>query len=394
MARVKKDAIAIVGAGKGGTAILETLLKMPEVVVRHLCDVDPGAPGMRLARTHGIPRHTDLAVLCRDASLDLIFEATGRPEVTQRILALKPPHTRVIGSEDAKIIFHLLDLQQGVTQRLESRVRERTRDLAATNAKLQQINDEKTRYLMHATHQLKAPFAAIQSYADIILGGYTGEVPARTREIVKKIHERCVLLGDAIKQMLELANLKSLVQENVRMERTPLEPLVASAVKHLADIAAARRIRIAAAGALGSQVRCNRNQVLILLSVLIENAVHYSPDGSEIRVLVEAPASSGRVRVSVKDSGIGIRKEHLGRIFDEYFRSNEAAAMHEQGTGLGLAIAQKIAAIHGTRVEVESAPGRGSTFFFRLEREASGRRPGTRRRRSPSARRSSSDRSR
>lgn len=113
-------------------------------------------------------------------------------------------------------------------------------------------------------------------------------------------------------------------------------------------------------------VICNRNQILILLSTLIENAIHYSPEGSEIRIKAELDAHLKKVKFSVKDQGIGIDDRHLSRIFDEYFRSNEAVATHEQGTGLGLAIAKEIAAIHGTTIQVQSSPGKGSTFSFEL----------------------------
>ncbi len=363
-----KDKIAVVGAGKGGTAILETLLKMPEIVIQHVCDVNPGAPGMKLAKAHGIACHTDLEAVCLDGEVDLIFEATGFPDVYADILRKKQPHTRVIGSEDAKIIYHLLDLQQGVSDQLERRVMKRTHELAQSNEKLQQINNEKTRYLMHSTHQLKAPFAAIQSYTDLLLDGYAGSLEPKTKDIVRKIKARCVLLSEAIKEMLELANLKSLVRENIRMEDTPVSMLISSSVRHFSDLAASRKIRLAAAPAPCVNVSCNRNQILILLSTLIENAIHYSPDGSEIRVVVKAPPSSRTVEFSVEDRGMGIESRHLGRIFDEYFRSNEAVAAHEQGTGLGLAIAKEIAAIHGAAIQVQSSPGKGSTFSFELTR--------------------------
>ncbi len=370
---MKRDAIAVVGAGKGGTAILQALLKMPDIVIRHVCDVDPGAPGMAFAREHGLAWDGDLETVCRDSEVDLIFEATGRRSVYERILALKPPRTRVIGSEDAKIIFHLLDLQQGVSDKLgdhnlelDRRVRERTRELAQANETLEQINNEKTRYLMHATHQLKAPFAAIQSYIDVLLEGYAGALEPRARDILLKMRQRCALLSESIKEMLELANLKSMVRENIKMETAALDDIFASAVRHLADMAAVRGIRIVVPPPTGLRVLCNRNQILILLSTLLENAVQYSPDGSDIQVAAAAPSGVDRVEVAVTDHGIGIAADVVDRIFDEYFRANEAVAVHEQGTGLGLAIAREIANLHSTTIRVDSAPGRGATFSFRL----------------------------
>jgi len=151
---------------------------------------------------------------------------TGNKSVYHRIMAQKPSNCRLIGSEDSKIIFHLLDIQQGVTNELadyshilEKKVQERTLELQQTNERLQVINDEKTRYLMHATHQLKAPFAAIQSYTDLILEGYVGETPKETRDVVQKIKIRCDQLSRTIKEMLELSNLKSQIKERNTTKR-------------------------------------------------------------------------------------------------------------------------------------------------------------------------------
>lgn len=384
---MKTEVIAIIGAGKGGTAILETLLKMPSVVTKHVCDVNPSAPGITLARQHGIQCHTQMAEICQDKEVDLIFEVTGRKEIFAQVLAQKPENTRVIGSEDARIIFHLLDLQQEVSDRLEDynlilerRVLERTMDLEKANTELEkkiieyeklnekllQINNEKTKYLMHATHQLKAPFAAIQSYADLILDGYTGKIPRMTLDIIRKIKERCLLLTDAIKDMLELANLKSLVRENIKMELCPLDSIITSAVNHLAELAASREIILSVPATGKTLVKCNKNQILILLSNLLENAIYYSPRGATVTVTVKEESNSS-ARISVIDHGIGIAEKYQSRIFDEYFRANQAVDVNERGTGLGLAIVKEIAQIHETNIEVESAPGKGSVFSFHLK---------------------------
>lgn len=385
---MKTEIIAIIGAGKGGTAILETLLKMPSVITKHVCDFNPAAPGMSLARQHGIQCHTQMTEICQDKEIDLIFEVTGRKDVFDRILAQKQEKTRVIGSEDARIIFHLLDLQQEVADRLEDhnlileqRVLERTKEQEKANAelerkiieyeelntKLQQINNEKTKYLMHATHQLKAPFAAIQSYTDLILEGYTGEIPKMTLAIVEKINKRCILLSDSIKNMLELANLKSLVKENIQMGICPLDGIISSVVKHLGALAVSRTMHISVPPLRDDVcVRCNRNQILILLSNLLENAIYYSPDGATISIAAQV-LPEARVKISVTDHGIGIDAKHLHRIFEEYFRANKAVAVNERGTGLGLAIAMEIAEIHGTTIEVESTLGKGSVFSFQLQ---------------------------
>jgi len=387
---MKTEIIAIIGAGKGGTAILEMLLKMPRVVIKHICDVNASAPGIKLARQHDIKSHSQMTKICRDKEVDLIIEVTGRNEIFTQILAKKQKNTRVIGSDDARIIFHLLDLQQKISDSLEDnnvilerRVLERTMELEKANTELEkkiieheklnekllQINNEKTKYLMNATHQLKAPFAAIQAYADLILDGYAGKIPRITLDIIKKIKERCLLLTDAIKDMLELANLKSLVRENIKMESYPLGGIIASAVNHLAGLAAARKIKISARSPADTIVKCNKNQILILLSNLLENAIHYSPRNTTVNIRVKNEPNSS-VRISVIDHGIGIDEKFQSRIFDEYFRANRAVEINEHGNGLGLAIAMELAHIHDTSIELESSPGKGSIFSFHLKSAA------------------------
>ena len=384
---MKTEVIAIIGAGKGGTDILKALLKMPGVVIKHVCDVNPSAPGIELARQQGIQCHTQMNEICRDKEIDLIFEVTGRKNIFAQILEIKQDNTRVIGSDDARIIFNLIDLQQEVSDSLEDnnlilerRVLERTMELEKANTELEkkiieheklnetllQINNEKTKYLMHATHQLKAPFAAIQSYADLILDGYVGKTPRPTLDIIKKIKERCVLLTDAIQDMLELANLRSLVRENIKMDLCPLDGIIDSVVKHLGELASSRKIQLAVPPKGDIMVKCNKNQILILLSNLVENAIYYSPDGATATIIVrEEPYSS--VRISVIDQGIGIEEKYQSRIFEEYFRANLAVEVNQRGTGLGLAIVKQIAQVHNTSIEVESSPGKGSVFSFDLK---------------------------
>lgn len=386
---MKKDVVAIIGAGKGGSMILETLLKMPDIEIRYVCDMNSAAPGIKLAKAHGITIRPSVSAVCADPELDLIFEATGSSAVHKEIEANKPKNSRVLRGEDSKIIYHLLDLQRVQTERLqeyntllEKSVMERTAELEKANRdlvkgimeheelniKLQEINNEKTKYLLHATHQLKAPFAAIQSYIDIILGGYAGKLPAQLREIVLKISDRCTLLSNTIQEMLELANLKSLVIENIRFEPENLNTLISASIERFQDPAKAKNIQIRfEPSSKELTVNCNKNMIIILLSTLIENAISYSPANSEV-VITTKYSPEDREMISIKDQGIGIEEKYLTQIFKEYFRTNEAVSVNSRGTGLGLAIAKEIAEIHNSNIQVESTRSKGSVFSFTLHK--------------------------
>jgi len=379
------NTIGIVGAGSGGAAILSILLEIPGIIVKYMCDLNPEAPGFQLAKKNNIQCVTDtgLTILLEDPEVDLIFEITGKDKVFNYLQDNKLPGCNVMGSAAARVMFHMIDTQQKITTELKAyklelaeKVVERTDELETVNKELQQqvysfqllndklqdINDEKTKYLVNATHQLKAPFAAIQSYVDILLAGYADNLSDKVVSIVEKIKTRCELLSRSIREMLELANLNSCVEENIKMVDVCLNGLIADVIDIVEGITASRNIKFTFTKCTGNcQIKCNPDQIKTLVQVLIENAIHYSDDDSEIEVtLKEGPST--RVTLTVTDHGIGIASKNLKLIFKEYFRSNEAVKKSRSGTGLGLSIAKRIAQIHRTDILVDSTPGEGSSF--------------------------------
>ena len=386
---MKKDIIAIIGMGKGGKAILETILQIPEIHVKAVYDINPKAPGFKLAKAHNIPTIAiqRICEISDDPEIEFIFEVTGKHEVYEQIKLCCKHHCTIIGSATTKIIFHLLEAQQQTNAKVEAcknglelAIIQRTKELEETNKqlqikiidyqrlndKLQRINDEKTRYLLQATHQLKAPFAAIQSYTDIILGGFTGLIPEKTQDIVKKIKLRCVLLSHSIREMLELANLKSVVHENIQMQVQDVNSLIQESINEVQVIALQKQISIHFNRQEGvCDIMCNAQQMKILFTILLENAINYSTNQTNIEVTTQTDKNN-QLLISFKDRGIGIAKKHHKKIFQEYFRTNESVVQHADGTGLGLSIAKQIVDLHGFSIEVFSEPNKGASFVIHI----------------------------
>jgi signal transduction histidine kinase len=382
---MKKDMIAMVGAGNGGKAILSTLIRIPSVCIKYVCDINPDAPAMRLAKEHNIQCVFGNweNVISSDPEINLIFEVTGVSDVLKKLTEIKPENCILIAASGTRIILSLLDTQDKITQQLrdykrnlELRIIERTeeieranreleekiRDYEILNEKLQQINDQKTKYLLRAAHQLKAPFAAIQSYTDIITDGYTGEISGQTREIMDKIKARCEMLSICIKEMLELANLRTCIKGNIKTTSQSFVEIVKTSSQEFSMLAKKKKITLNFSPFTGNDaVKCNREQALILFSILFENAIIYSPENSAIEISFENPEAE-KITVHIKDHGIGISGKNIGNIFTEFFRTNEAVAVHGNGTGLGLSIASEIASLQDFKIDVKSALCKGSAF--------------------------------
>lgn len=149
-------------------------------------------------------------------------------------------------------------------------------------------------------------------------------------------------------------------QMELRLEEFPAQELVEACLARAAPLAERKQIRLSFAETLSVSVVADRELLEYALYNLISNAIKYSPPESE--VLIRAAAENGSTRLAVADQGMGMDAGELKNLFRKFYRTSRAEASGEVGTGIGLSIVKEIATHHGGRVEVESAPGQGSTF--------------------------------
>ncbi len=246
---------------------------------------------------------------------------------------------------------------------LSELVRNQERELAEANRRLLLAQREKTRHMLRTTHELKAPFAAIAANAQLLLKGHCGALPESAAEVVARIAARCRRLAVEIQEMLQLANLQS-AEEQPAPAQLDLAEMVRWAVARVGAVAQERRVIVDEQLGPASIVAVE-DHIKMLLTNVIANAVVYSTEGGTVRVRCGGATADGPV-VTVEDEGIGIPAEKLPRIFDDYYRTEEAVRHNRDSTGLGLAIVRHVATSHRIRVRVDSAPGRGTVFTLRF----------------------------
>lgn len=244
--------------------------------------------------------------------------------------------------------------------RLAAMVRERDHNLALTNHRLVAAQEERTRHMLYTTHELKAPFAAIHANTQLLTGGYCGELPAEALDVSHRISNRCQRLAGMIQEMLQLANLRSSADEAAAPEIVDVRPLLEQCIERVKPAAAERNVTIES-DLRTARVTGVEDHLLMMFHNVIKNGVSYSHEDGAVQVGCSA-GKDGRALVAVEDSGIGIAAEKLPRIFDEYYRTNEAATHNSRSTGLGLAIVRHIAAEHEATIRVESEMGVGTRF--------------------------------
>jgi signal transduction histidine kinase len=216
-------------------------------------------------------------------------------------------------------------------------------------------------FVTAASHELKTPVASIQAAAET-LSHALDEDPEAAHRFVRHLIRDSERLSRIVRDLLDLSRLES---ERASFEHIRLDTVAREELDRISE-----RIRDAALSleVEASPVTINGSgqDLALLVSNLIDNAVRYTAPGGRIRV--EISARNGDARISVTDSGIGIPARDLPRIFERFYRVDRARSRDTGGTGLGLAIVKHVAEQHGGHVEAESELGRGSTFVVTLPR--------------------------
>jgi len=243
---------------------------------------------------------------------------------------------------------------------LSSMVRQRDFELAQTNRRLIAAQQERSRHMLATTHQLKAPFAAIYSNAQLLERGYCGEIPDEAIQVVRRIMGRSRRLTAEIQEMVQLANLSSTSQQSLPRTRIVSTDLLLWCMSQ-ADTIARRR---------GVEFKVNVRPVILvgaedhfkmLFGNLLSNAVIYSHKGGRVHVSC-LPGPNSQAVITIADNGIGIPADKLPHIFEEHYRTKEAVRHNKESSGLGLAIVRHVAQMYGIRIRVQSRPGAGTEF--------------------------------
>lgn len=239
-------------------------------------------------------------------------------------------------------------------------VRERGRLLEIANQRLLAADQEKNRIMLRTTHDLKAPFSGIESNIQVLKLQYWDQIPDSVKDIVQRIEARAQTLSDRIKDILLLGDLRTRMEPAAAPETMDLGQVLQEVAEELEDKARARRIVIRLQPTKPLRVAGAARHFSILFSNLIANAISYSPEGRIVKISVYLDNKD--VHVLVRDAGIGIAEKSLPHIFDEYFRTKEAARFNPGSTGLGLAIVKEIVQKEGLKISVTSEVGKGTTF--------------------------------
>ena len=229
-----------------------------------------------------------------------------------------------------------------------------------------EVDRVKTEFVSTVSHELRTPLTSIKGYTDLMLMGATGPVGEAQLRYLKVIKNNADRLQELVNDLLDISRLET---GKTRLDLRPID--IAQVVHHVLDHLKGRinheekemtvvvdmPVKLPLAHA-------DYTRVTQILTNLADNAFNYTPPQGQI--VLSAAVRDDQIWLSVRDTGIGIAPENMGKIFDRFYRADDMRVQKVSGTGLGLPIVQSLVEMHGGRLNVESVLGEGSTFTFNL----------------------------
>jgi two-component system, NtrC family, sensor histidine kinase KinB len=227
-------------------------------------------------------------------------------------------------------------------------------------SRLMRVDELKNDLVATVAHEFRTPLTSLRMAIHLCVEEAAGPLSDKQADLLLTARQDCERLQGIVDDLLDLSRIQGGRMELLR-HPVAARALLDEALAASRDAAAAAGLRLSIRGSVDDEVAADTERVALVLSNLVSNAIRHTPAGGE--VALEASLAGDCVRFEVRDTGEGIPREYLERIFERFFR---VPGRQEGGVGLGLYLVREIIQAHGGEVGVESEPGQGSTFWFTL----------------------------
>lgn len=229
-----------------------------------------------------------------------------------------------------------------------------------------ELNQAKDEFISVASHQLRTPATGVKQYIGMLLEGMFGELSSAQKQILEKAYDSN---ERQLKIVSDLLNVARVDAGKVILKETEVDmnTLLADVAREESEITRERSQKVEFTPAsVPATAWADKDTIRMVFENLIDNASKYSEEGQTIKVAVRVRKRS--VTVKITDEGVGIDEADMGKLFEKFSRIHNPLSTQAGGSGLGLYWAKKIVDLHGGTIEVESSPGKGTTFFVHLPR--------------------------
>ena len=276
---------------------------------------------------------------------------------------------KMVAQLDARYdaLQHREEALRNARDKLEQRVEERTAELVAANARLQELDRLKSQFLATMSHELRTPLNSIIGFSGLLRQGMAGPVNAEQEKQLGMVYRSALHLLSLSSDLLDLSRIEA---GKMQLESQPFDfaGVVNEVVESLKPMARQKGLNIATELTSPSlKINGDRKRCYQVLLNIVNNALKFTERG-EVRIAAGCE-SDGVLRVRVTDSGIGIKPEQLPMLFEAFRQLDGSAKRLYEGTGLGLYLCRKLLRLMGGEINVESEFGKGSQFTFTVPQQ-------------------------
>lgn len=272
-----------------------------------------------------------------------------------------------VSPQEKELLAHFTDTVALAVQnaKLYSHLESTTKELATANDRLKELDKLKDEFVSLASHELRTPMTAIKSYSWLVLNGKAGPLEPKAREYMYRVFSSTERLLHMINEMLDISRIES-GRVHLEPEKFNLDDLAQEVHQEFLARAVERKLTLTISEHPSlPEITADREKIHQVFENIIGNAFKFTPEGG--RVTVSFTLEGDKIKTSITDTGPGIQKEDMGKLFKKFNRlENTLVVAAGAGTGLGLFICKQYVELHSGAVGVESTLGQGTTFWFTL----------------------------
>lgn len=263
---------------------------------------------------------------------------------------------------DETFIEHLADREK---RRFELEIRAKNVELEKANRELKKLDQMKSDFIASVSHEFRTPLNSIHESIALILDGVVDTSQEKGKQVLEIAKRSIDRLSAMINDLLDFSRIEA-GKMRLHIEPYDIQVLVDEVLGSLRSLAEKKKITFCFEPAKGfPKVACDAERMIQILTNLVGNAIKFTPEKGTVTVAVEA-AENQQARIIVTDTGIGIAKENLERIFGRFEQVRGAVPSGSVGTGLGLSICKELVKLQGGEIWAESEPSKGSRFILSM----------------------------
>ncbi|MFW6449890.1 MAG: GAF domain-containing protein [Nanoarchaeota archaeon] len=342
---------------KVGTGVVGMVAKTGKTYI--IDNVDTESNYMRVDKR--VKSSATIPLLKKGAVMGVMHLESSRPEKFKyyaKSLGILTNHIAV-AIENIRLYDQVLNFNR----ELERRIDEATKELQEKNKELRKMDEMKSDFVSNVSHELRTPLTSILGYTKLLHNGKLGELNDKQNNVLSTVVSESERLSRLINDVLDLSKLESGKIE-IKFEKDDAGRIIKETVESLRHIAESKKIKLITR--IEKNVGLETSPDLLKQAVinLVNNALKFTKENG--RVTIAAKTNGNKVLIHVKDTGVGIPKEEVQKLFDKFYQVDSSMTREHNGTGLGLVIVKHIAELHNGTVKVNSKEGKGSRFTLEL----------------------------